>query len=378
MNESQFRHETYYKEDLVWEAVRRNKDYKKFYQECKARAAKAKVRAARAKAMAMEALKPRLRRSKLGARRKKPGLKKPGLRGLKKTGLRRLKKQGLRGLKLSLRRKHPGPGRIKIELRQVRPSLPRILKKKELRGVKPGLKRLKKPGLGWIEIQRHVVDVSNKIDSRWLIKPKNVLDPNIDIDTIKDKIKNGERPGKANPYYVFCRSHNLKIRGATKINVPKMEKIPLPPFEYGEEDTFPIERKIASFLNTIRFRDNIDHIICSINPFASDKDIINEIKKLKANKRNEIKKKFLDLKNQGHPTLIGRDIKKNIEYLIKYSEIIEDCYSSSSEKPNIVDGCVMIPDGEDLVNNIPIHSGVNEDNYSKVQQNYNNAYNKAV
>lgn len=184
--------------------------------------------------------------------------------------------------------------------------------------------------------------ITEEEKNRWWMIEKRITDPKTDVDTIKNKIKNGERPIAVHPYHSKFKLLKNRSRGAGEINVPDYK-----PYicEWIEVDAFEgaiIEIRVARLLEHIERLLSKDHIICSINPYADLKDIIPEIKKIREKKAKAIKKRYEHTKSRYFPSVIEKNIKYNIECLLIYDKTINNFISAhSKDKLDIKDGCLI-------------------------------------
>lgn len=129
---------------------------------------------------------------------------------------------------------------------------------------------------------------------RWKIQ--GLLHPSISVDDIREKIKAGSDPNEVHPYfYMFDGEHKAVVQ----LHIPKFQSDCLnEPIVHL--NTIKIDSSEYKWFQQLKTIAN-DRILLSINPMATDKAIIKEIKKLKSSKRRLLKNELTALKTKGNP-----------------------------------------------------------------------------
>ena len=203
-----------------------------------------------------------------------------------------------------------------------------------------------------------------------------LADPKVDIDTIKKEIASGADPKKVHPYYGF-----FDKKEATTHHL-------IPEFVYrhwywqrhhGQEqsETFGREKEqfeiwFDLFLNQLHQR-----ILISINPNASDDSIFEGIKSIK---RKIVAKDKADSQEEKKESreYIPRNIGNYIGWLRKYDAILETLAKTKDTELRREGAIVAVPDKYDFKDMWPNRNEEKENEFETIRRQYRDAYKNAV
>jgi len=219
---------------------------------------------------------------------------------------------------------------------------------------------------------------------RWKIH--GLLHPSLSVDDIHAEIKAGADPNKVHPYYYMFKNEHKAI---LQHHVPTIEskyydKQNRPQddgkFDLAADDRLQDDLKIDStdYKRYQEFRAIVkDRILLSINPMATDKDIIDEIKKLKKEKRIVLRHEVNTLKAKGKRSYYPRDINKYIGWLLKYTEIVEYLTQKiGAHGLKISDGIVALT--EDFSFNEVVPNDIPGEKFEGQRKAYRTAYLESI
>jgi len=182
---------------------------------------------------------------------------------------------------------------------------------------------------------------------RWKIH--RLLHPSLSIDDIRAKIDKGADPNEVHPYhYMFEYEHQAIIQH----HVPKIDSTDNDNPNRAQDGV-----KIDSddYKKYQEFRAIVSNrILLSINPMTRDKDILPAIKKLKKDKRINIKQELDAKKVRGKRSYYPRDINSYIGWLLKYTEIVEHLTQKfGAQGLETDDGIIVLPAKFSLAEVVP-------------------------